>query len=55
MLNEIIAFFGRRGEFFYISVFMLVMFFVFLISWLVEPRRLINGVFFTIFLASVVI
>lgn len=27
MLNEIIAFLGRRGEFFYISVFMLVMFF----------------------------
>ena len=50
MLNEIVAFLGRRGEFFYISVFMLVIFFVFLISWLIEPRRLINGVFFTIFL-----
>jgi hypothetical protein len=31
---------------------MLVIFFVFLISWLIEPRRLINGVFFTIFLVS---
>lgn len=52
MLNEIVAFLGRRGEFFYISVFMLVIFFVFLISWLIEPRRLINGIFFTIFLVS---
>ena len=49
MLNEIIAFLGRRGEFFYISVFMLLIFLIFLISWLIEPRRLINGVLFTIF------
>ena len=53
MINEVIAFLGRRGEFFYISIFMLLIFFVFLISWLVEPRRLINGVLFTIFLISV--
>lgn len=52
MLNQIIAFLGRRGEFFYISVFMLLIFFVFLISWLIEPRRLINGVLFTIFIVS---
>lgn len=52
MLNQIIAFLGRRGEFFYISVFMLLIFFIFLISWLIEPRRLINGVLFTIFLVS---
>lgn len=55
MLNEIIAFLGRRGEFFYISIFMLVIFFVFLISWFIEPRRLINGVFFTAFLISLVV
>lgn len=55
MWNEIIAFLGRRGEFFYVSVFMLLMFFIFLTSWLIEPRRLINGVFFTIFWVSVVI
>ena len=53
MIQEIIAFLGRRGEFFYISVFMLLMFFIFLISWLIEPRRLINGVLFTIFFISV--
>ena len=52
MLNQIIAFLGRRGEFFYISVFMLLIFFAFLISWLIEPRRLINGVLFTIFIVS---
>lgn len=52
MINEIIAFLGRRGEFFYISVFMLLIFLIFLISWLIEPRRLINGVLFTIFLIS---
>ena len=45
MIQEIIAFLGRRGEFFYISVFMLLMFFIFLISWLIEPRRLITGRF----------
>lgn len=28
MLNQIIAFLGRRGEFFYISVFMLLIFFL---------------------------
>ena len=54
MLNEIIAFLGRRGEFFYISVFMLLIFLIFLISWLIEPRRLINGVLFTIFLISMI-
>lgn len=53
MIQEIIAFLGRRGEFFYISVFMLLMFFIFLISWLIEPRRLINGGLFTIFFISV--
>lgn len=49
MLNQVLAFLERRGEFFYISVFMLLIFFIFLISWLIEPRRLINGVLFTIF------
>lgn len=52
MLNEIIAFLSRRGEFFYISIFMLGMFFIFLLSWLIEPRRLINGVLFTFFVIS---
>lgn len=52
MLNEIIAFLGRRGEFFYISIFMLGMLFIFLLSWLIEPRRLINGILFTIFIIS---
>lgn len=55
MMNEIIAFLGRRGEFFYISVFMLAMFFIFLLSWLIEPRRLINGILFTIFWIAAIV
>lgn len=34
----------------YVSAFLVISFLIFLFSWLIEPRRLINGILFTIFL-----
>lgn len=43
-------FFAQNREFSYFSILLTISLFAFLISWLVEPRRLINGILFTIFL-----
>lgn len=49
MIN-IIHFFEQNRFFSYYSIILTIFLLVFLISWLVEPRKLINGVFFTVFL-----
>lgn len=43
-------FFAQNREFSYFSILLTISLFAFLISWLVEPRKLINGILFTIFL-----
>ncbi|MGL6208089.1 MAG: YdcF family protein [Lactobacillus panisapium] len=50
MMNNLFQFFSQNRPFIYLSLIMLASFLVFLISWLKEPRRLLNGILFTVFL-----
>lgn len=48
-------FFRQARSFNSFSIIVLVSFVLFLIFWLIEPRRLINGIFFTIFIFLAII
>lgn len=50
LMNNFLQFFNQNKPFIHLSLIMLASFLVFLISWLKEPRRLLNGILFTIFL-----
>ena len=47
-MTEFLHFFEQNREFAYLSLFLSLSLLAFLISWLIEPRRLINGILFTI-------
>lgn len=49
-MTNLLHFFEQNRAFSYYSIILTIFLLIFLISWLVEPRRLINGIFFTIFL-----
>lgn len=42
--------FEQNREFTYVSIILTISLLIFLLSWLIEPRRLINGVLFTFFI-----
>ena len=49
-MNELFNYFQQNRSLTVTSIILVIAAIVFLFSWLKEPRRLINGVFFTIFL-----
>lgn len=49
-LRPLLHFFTQNRTFAYFSLFLALTLLIFLISWLYEPRRLVNGIFFTLFL-----
>ncbi len=49
-MTAFLHFFTQNREFAYFSILLTISLFAFSISWLIEPRRLINGLLFTIFL-----
>lgn len=49
-MTTFLHFFEQNREFTYFSIALTISLLVFLFSWLIEPRRLINGIFFTIFI-----
>lgn len=49
MINTL-HFFEQNREFTYFSIALTISLLIFLFSWLIEPRRLINGILFTIFI-----
>lgn len=49
MINTL-HFFEQNREFTYFSIALTISLLTFLFSWLIEPRRLINGILFTIFI-----
>lgn len=48
-MHQIFIFLTQNREFNYISLLLFLTLAIFLLSWISEPRRLINGVFFTFF------
>lgn len=46
---SLLRFFSQNREFAYFSIILTISLFTFLIPWLIEPRRLVNGILFTIF------
>ena len=51
-LNNLLFFFSQNRTFSYFTVLVALALITFLFSWLTEPRKLINGVFFTFFIAA---
>lgn len=49
-MNNFFQFLTQNKPFIFLSLLMLGSFLLFLISWLKEPRRLLNGILFTVFL-----
>lgn len=49
-MGSLLQFFSQNKPFIYLSLIMLASFAVFLFFWLKEPRRLLNGILFTLFL-----
>lgn len=49
-MNNFLQFFNQNRSFIHLSLIMLATFLIFLVSWLIEPRRLFNGILFTLFL-----
>lgn len=49
-MAQFLNFFTQNREFAYFSLFLVLSLFAFLVSWLMEPRRLLNGILFTLFL-----
>lgn len=49
-MTNFIHFFEQNRGFSYFSILLTIALLIFLVSWLIEPRRLINGIFFTFFL-----
>lgn len=49
-MTNLIHFFEQNRGFSYFSILLTIALLVFLVSWLIEPRRLINGLLFTFFL-----
>ena len=49
-MSSLFQFFSQNKPFICLSLIMLASFLVFLISWIKEPRKLLNGIFFTVFL-----
>ncbi|RMC23428.1 MULTISPECIES: YdcF family protein [unclassified Lactobacillus] len=45
-----VSFFSQAKSFSWLSIIVFISFVLFLTFWLIEPRRLINGIFFTFFL-----
>lgn len=54
-MRELFQIFQQNRQFSVFSAIMIFLFLVFLISWLIEPRRLINGTLFTFFVISLAI
>ena len=48
-MTNLIHFFEQNRGFSYFSILLTIALLIFLVSWLIEPRRLINGIFFTFF------
>ncbi|TSO27008.1 YdcF family protein [Lactobacillus sp. LL6] len=49
-MHALFQLFQQNRQFSIFSAIMLFVFFMFLISWLIEPRRLVNGMIFTLFI-----
>lgn len=49
-MASFLNFFTQNREFAYFSILLAISLLAFLVSWLVEPRRLLNGLLFTIFM-----
>lgn len=49
-MSKLFQVFGENQPFIYLSLMVLGAFLIFIICWLKEPRRLLNGILFTVFL-----